>query len=115
MHQGLFRFLVTAIVVIGLSSSCLAQKAAPKPSATPQKDPCGDPIEGGMVLGMVFGHVVQILDGQTLIMASKPGDRIKVHLADIAVVPPDQPLGREAKKFLEKLLADKAIAVAVNE
>jgi endonuclease YncB( thermonuclease family) len=103
--------LITIVAIIAISSHGVAQK----PSAQPERDPCGDPNEGGMVLKLVIGRVVQVLDGQTIIMASKPGDRIKVHLADIAVVQPDHPLGREAKSFLEKLLGDKAIAISVND
>jgi endonuclease YncB( thermonuclease family) len=106
-----YALLIAGAAIIATSSDGVAQKSA----AQSERDPCGDPNEGGVVLQLVIGRVVQVLDGQTIMIASKPGDRIKVHLADIAVVPIDQPLGRDAKAFLEKLLGDKAIAVSVND
>jgi endonuclease YncB( thermonuclease family) len=106
-----YALLIAVVAAISISSDAFAQK----PAVQPQPDPCGDPNEGGVVLQLVIGRVVQVLDGQTIIVASKPGDRIKVHLADIAVLTVDQPLGRKAKELLEKLLRDKAIAISVND
>jgi endonuclease YncB( thermonuclease family) len=106
-----YAHLITIAAIIAISSDGVAQK----PSAQPEGDPCGDPNEGSTVLQLVIARVVQVVDGQTIIVASKPGDRIKVHLADIAVMSIDQPLGREAKSFLEKLLGDHVIAISVND
>jgi endonuclease YncB( thermonuclease family) len=103
-------FLLSAL--LGCSLLCLAQRVEASPPQINQ--PCGDPSRESMFWVDAAGKVVQVIDGDTVIVLTGKKNRVRVHLAGIAAPPMNQRFGHEAQQFLEITVLGKAVTVLVN-
>lgn len=76
-------------------------------------DPCGDPTVESMAWQSVEGTVIDVMDGDTIVMKSK-GDRLLVELVGIESPSLNKPFGMRAQLLLERLVKDKNIWVLMN-
>ena len=102
--------IMKAVVLVGvLMGVCVrAQHQGPQVS-----DPCGDPLMESMLWHAVEGKVIDVLDGDTVVMKSN-GDRLLVELVGIESPSLNKPFGMRAQLLLERLVKDKDISVLVN-
>ena len=63
----------------------------------------------------IYGHVVRIIDGDTLTVLDANNRQTKVRLAEIDTPESGQPYGNRAKQELSDLAFDKDVRVAVRD
>jgi micrococcal nuclease len=77
-------------------------------------DPCGNPAFESMAWTSVEGKVIKVIDGDTIILSLDNKKRLLVHLLGIEAPTLNQPFGREAQRFLERIIGSKKVEVWVN-
>lgn len=103
-------FLLSAFLCCGLVGFAQSVELTP-----PQiNDPCGDPSRESMLWEEVAGKVVQVIDGDTIVISREKKKRVLVHLVGIDAPAINQAFGREAQQFLENAVLGKVVSVLVN-
>lgn len=92
---------------------CVCVRAQGSSQQQQPGDPCGDPLMESMTWHSVEGKVIEVLDGDTVVMKFKD-DRLLVDLVGIESPSMNKPFGMRAQLFLERLVKDKNISVLVN-
>lgn len=103
--------ILKAVVFVALLCICAHGQVSSQPQQS--VDPCGDPTVESMVWQSVEGTVIDVLDGDTVVMKSK-GDRLLVELVGIESPALNKPFGMGAQLLLERLVKDKKIWVLIN-
>ena len=114
MHLIIETFLLKAILLYCGLNSLPQSVEIPQPQNQYANDPCGDPTVESMAWEVVEGKVVEVIDGDTIVMSLDSKERLLVHLVGIDAPSLNQPFGRDAQRFLESMVRGKKIAAYVN-
>jgi len=110
VRQTIVTFSLLAIVFCcGLTA--LSQSEIPQDKYA--NDPCGDPRAESSAWIPVKGKVVQVINGDTIIMSSADRKRLLVHLVGIKAPSLKQRFGRDAQQLLESIVGGKKVEVWV--
>lgn len=119
-HQ--MKSCIAFTVILFVASLCHAQKKTDVPKSVLSGDPRCAPAWGvdRCTSDLYFGKVVEVLDGQTIVailrnaaLDEKSGiaaeQRTQLNLASISAPALGEPLGKEAKRNLKKLVLGKMV------
>ncbi len=74
------------------------------------KDPCGNPRVVSQIYMWMGGRVVEVPDGESLIVKIK-GRKKTVRLIGISAPEVDQQFGKEAREYLARMVQGKAVSI----
>ena len=108
----------THVLIVVLAGACVAvsaQNQSPSPFGDDRyaNDPCGDPRLESSIWAGVAGRVVEVVDGDTIVMIHK-GHRLRVQLIGIEAPVLNQKFGRESQQLLERLVQNVNVEVWVS-
>ncbi len=100
----------TLVLVCVLAGACAGVRAQDQQYAN---DPCGDPRVESSLWALVEGKVVEVVDGDTIVI-THTGRRLRVHLIGIEAPALTQKFGRDAQQLLERLVKNVNVDVSVS-
>lgn len=110
-----FRWMALVLCVAALVGPTMADE-----SNVHEADPCGDPRLESQAYASAEGTVVEVLDGNTLVVdfqARFAGDREgkkTVRMVNLEVPPVTEPVGLESQARLDATLSGKSVSVLVS-
>ena len=106
------RILLTLPLCCLLALFCASPVMAQ--SAEPLVDPCGDPRVESFSCPLLRGTAVEVVDGDTIVLALANRRRVRVELVGISAPERRQAYGRDARSLLSSLVSGRAVEVCVS-
>jgi endonuclease YncB( thermonuclease family) len=105
-------------ILLTLPLCCLLALVCAPPvmaqSAEPVVDPCGDPRVESFSCPHLRGKVVEVVDGDTIVLALADRRRVRVELVGISAPERRQAFGRAARLLLQSLVAGRVVEVCAS-
>lgn len=95
-----------------LSGSLIALAQESKPLIDFSNDPCGNPLTVSTAYILIKGTVVDVIDGETLLVELTDRKRKRIKLIGIDAPDSKSALGKSSKEYLANLVSGKSVEIS---